>query len=60
MTREVPGQDLEGDFLKENEDQKKKKKKMKMYSMSQNLTGWGNRGEQNTLHESLGPLSFNL
>lgn len=26
MTREVPGQDLEGDFLKENEDQKKKEK----------------------------------
>ena len=25
MTREVPGQDLEGDFLKENEDQKKEK-----------------------------------
>ena len=27
MTREVPGRDLEADFLKENEDQKKKKKK---------------------------------
>ena len=25
MTREVPGQDLEVDFLKENEDQKKEK-----------------------------------
>lgn len=25
MTREVPGQDLEIDFLKENEDQKKEK-----------------------------------
>lgn len=24
MTGEVPGQDLEADFLKENEDQKKK------------------------------------
>ena len=63
MTREVPGRDLEADFLKENEDQKKKKrkeKKMKIYSMSQNATGWGNRSEQNTLHESLGLLSFNL
>jgi len=27
MTREVPGRDLEADFLKENEDQKKKKRK---------------------------------
>ena len=58
MTGEVPGQDLEADFLKENEDQKKRK--MKIYSMSQNATGWGNRSEQNTLHESLGLLSFNL
>ena len=27
MTREVPGRDLEADFIKENEDQKKKKKR---------------------------------
>ena len=60
MTGEVPGQDLEADFLKENEDKKKKKRKMKIYSMSQNVTGWGNRSEQNTIHESLGLLSFNL
>ena len=32
MTREVPGRDLEADFLKENEDQKKKKKKRKWRS----------------------------